>query len=64
MYQQFYTHSTLLALPLVAMALFMGTYAVVVFRALRRRDVQREQHLSALPLDNDEPRAREGEHHA
>lgn len=66
MYQEFYSHSTLLALPLVAMALFMGTFAVVVYRVLRRRggDAERERHLSELPLINDEPRATEGDGHA
>lgn len=65
MYQEFYSHSTLLALPLVAMALFMGTFTVVVIRALRRRggDTERERHLSHLPLDSDEPRVLEGDGH-
>lgn len=66
MYQEFYSHSTLLALPLLAMALFMGTFAFVVFRVLRRsgRDGERERHLLQLPLDEDEPRAVEGDGHA
>lgn len=54
MYQQFYTHSTLLGLPLLAMALFMGTFAVVVGRALLRPRHEREAHLLELPLLDDE----------
>lgn len=54
MYQQFYTHSTLLFLPLFAMALFMVTFAAVVWRAFRRRgDPERERHLLHLPLADD-----------
>ncbi len=57
MYQQFYSGSALLSLPLVAMALFMGTFAVVVWRTLRRRsrDPQQDAHLARLPLCDDEP---------
>ncbi len=66
MFQQFYAESTLLALPLVAMALFMGTFGVVVFRTFRRRvrDPERERHLARLPLDDDERRVTEGDGHA
>lgn len=65
MYQEFYAHSTLLSLPLVAMVLFMGTFGVVVLRTFsrRRRDEGRERHLAQLPLDDDAPPGGEGEGH-
>lgn len=67
MYQQFYTHSTLLHLPLFAMALFMATFAAVVWRAFRKKgDPERERRLLHLPLADDAELCRDdgqGERH-
>lgn len=54
MYREFFRHSTVLSLPLLAMLLFIAAFVVVVIRALRRRSTTEFNHLAAMPLEDGE----------
>lgn len=52
MYQEFFSRSPLLALPILALAIFVGIFAVEVVRAIRRKP-EEIRFLQALPLEDD-----------
>ncbi len=69
MLSQTLSHTDLLSLPVVALALFMGIFAIVVFRVWRRgADSPVDAYAAGLPLQDDDippgPTLRhEGGHH-
>jgi hypothetical protein len=52
MWRQFFIQSPVLALPVLAMAIFMLTFAVVVFSTFRKK-AQGFDPVAALPLDEE-----------
>jgi hypothetical protein len=61
MWKEFYASASLLDLPLIAMWLFMGTFVVVVIRALTAKKSD-DDTLRMLPLEND-VMSEKGAHH-
>ncbi len=57
MWRQFFTQSPVLALPVLSMAIFMLTFAAVVFATFRKK-AHGYDPLAALPLDEDTTHAR------
>jgi hypothetical protein len=50
MYQEFFSKSPLLALPLVALFMFIVVFATIVLRTLGRRGREAARAAEALPL--------------
>lgn len=53
MYREFFRHSTVLSLPMIAMILFIATFVAVVLYATRRKAAGEFKHMAALPLDDE-----------
>jgi hypothetical protein len=51
MFQEFYSHSTLLHLPLVALGLFVAAFVFAVWHTLHRKD---GDDIAQLPLLHDD----------
>ncbi|MBL8601680.1 MAG: CcoQ/FixQ family Cbb3-type cytochrome c oxidase assembly chaperone [Myxococcales bacterium] len=52
MYREFFSHSPLLMYPLLALALFLGVFSLIVARTLGRRADSFDDR-AALPLDDE-----------
>lgn len=50
MYREFFAHSTLLGLPLLSLVIFIGVFALLVVRAMRRTPATFAP-VASLPLD-------------
>ncbi len=54
MYRQFFVHSPVLALPVLAMVIFMAVFAAVSWRTLRRKGDEFDQTARLPMADADE----------
>lgn len=54
MYREFFRHSTVLSLPMIAMMLFVGAFIGVVLYAARRRAAPEFEEMAAMPLEDRE----------
>ena len=59
MAQGFFSQSSLLILPIIALFIFMAVFALVTLRVLRT-DKESLQVLAGLPLDEDSNRQSDG----
>ncbi len=62
MYQEFFAKSPLLALPIVALVIFVAAFALVVVRTFGRRERAAASAARLLPLEDDAPNLRRGRH--
>jgi cbb3-type cytochrome oxidase subunit 3 len=53
MYQEFFSRSPLLALPLFALAIFIAVFAMIVLRAFSPRSREVAAHMERFPLDDE-----------
>jgi len=53
MYHDFFAKSPLLALPIIALILFVAVFAVVVLRTFSKREREVADAASRLPLEDD-----------
>lgn len=53
MFQSAFATFELIELPIIAMSVFMVTFAIVVIGALKKRDRAADEHLASLPLSDD-----------
>lgn len=61
MYQEFFSKSPLLAFPLVALALFIGVFLMITWRAMSSKNRAAYEAMSQLPLDAAEAEAHDVE---
>lgn len=54
MYQEFFSKSPLLALPVGALMLFIAIFAIACVRAFSKRGTELARAVSTLPLEDDE----------
>lgn len=52
MAREFFASSPLLALPVIALCLFLAAFTLITWRALRRKPAELEP-IARLPLDDD-----------
>jgi hypothetical protein len=53
MYREFYMHSPLLTLPIIALVIFLVVFGAIVVTTLRKRGGELEP-LAQLPLNDDQ----------
>jgi len=53
MYKEFFVHSPVLALPVIALGIFVVVFVMVVIRTMFRKKDQEEQLVASLPLLDD-----------
>lgn len=58
MYREFFTHSPVLALPVLSLVIFITVFAGIVTRTLRRRPSAFDG-VAALPLEEGEEASRD-----
>jgi hypothetical protein len=52
MYHEFFAKSPLLALPLLSLVIFIGIFAIVLWRIAGERGRELERAASRIPLDD------------